>query len=105
MKYNKIVRDKIPEVIRADQKECIVKLVSGEEKLEYLLEKLLEESNELAESRTVEELADVQEVLNAIASALNITLGDLERVRSSKYNERGGFDSGIVLLEVNKKDD
>ena len=105
MRYNKIVRDKIPEIIKADQKECLTKEVTGTEKLNYLLDKLIEESKELTESKSIEELADVQEVLNAIASSLGVSLDDLEKARKTKSAERGGFDTGIVLLEVNQNKD
>lgn len=103
IEYNKIVRDKIPEIIKRDLKECLTKNVSGKEKLQYLYRKLFEEGKELSESGSVEELADVQEVLNAIAKELNITPNELERVRAEKANKRGGFDKGIVLLEVKEK--
>ena len=105
MRYNKIVRDRIPEIIKADQKECLTKEVTGTERLNYLLEKLIEESEELTESKSIEELADVQEVLNAIAFSLGFALDDLEQARKKKYDERGGFEKGIVLLEVNQNKD
>ena len=101
--YNKIVRDKIPEIIKSEFKECTTKVVSGKDKLEYLYKKLFEESFELSESGSVEELADLQEVINAIRKELGISEEELEKVRTSKVDKRGGFDKGIVLLEVNEK--
>ena len=103
-KYDKLVRDKIPEIIQKDSKGCVIKNVSDEEKLNYLFEKLFEETEELKASRTVEELADVQEVINAIAKELNISLEELEKVRKQKTLERGGFEKGIVLIETTEKD-
>lgn len=103
IEYNKIVRDKIPEIIESDSKECTTKVVSGKDKLEYLYKKLFEESAELSESGSVEELADLQEVVNAIRKELGISEEELEKVRASKADKRGGFDKGIVLLEVNEK--
>lgn len=103
IEYNKIVRDKIPEIIKSEFKECITKVVSGKDKLEYLYKKLFEESSELSESGSIEELADLQEVVNAIRKELGISEEELEKVRTSKVDKRGGFDKGIVLLEVNEK--
>ena len=62
-----------------------------------------EESAELSESGFIEELADLQEVVNAIRKELGIPEEELEKVRASKADKRGGFDKGIVLLEVNEK--
>ena len=103
IEYNKLVRDKIPEIIESDSKECTTKIVFGKEKLEYLYKKLGEETAELSEANSIEELADVQEVINAIAKELGISLEELESVRKSKVNKRGGFDNGIVLLKVKEK--
>ena len=103
IEYNKLVRDKIPKIIESDSKECTTKIVSGKEKLEYLYKKLGEETAELSEANSIEELADVQEVINAIAKELGISLEELESVRKSKANKRGGFDNGIVLLNVKEK--
>jgi len=102
-KYDKLVRDKIPEIIENDGKECTTKKVSGKEKLAYLYKKLSEELKELAEAESVEELADVQEVINAIAKELQISPETLESVRLSKAIERGAFDSGLVLIEVKEQ--
>ena len=102
MRYNKLVRDKIPEIIEAEGNECETKYVFGLEKLDYLLKKLMEESNELKESKSIEELADVQEVVNAIADELGISQIELENARKEKYNSRGGFKKGIVLIETNE---
>lgn len=103
IEYNKIVRDKIPEIIKSEFKECTTKVVYGKDKLEYLYKKLFEESSELSESGSIEELADIQEVVNAIRKELGISEEELEKVRISKVDKRGGFDKGIVLIEVNEK--
>ena len=101
IKYDKIVRDRIPEIIESDSKQCVTKQVSGREKLQYLYKKLVEETNELSESSSIEELADVQEVVYAIANELGVSLNEIECTRRQKAEERGGFEKGIVLLEVN----
>lgn len=74
IEYNKWVRDKIPEIIESDSKECETYRVSWKEKLKYLYKKLGEEALELSEAESIEELADVQEVVNAIVEELGIAL-------------------------------
>lgn len=98
--YNKLVRDRIPEIIRADGKQLKTRILDDAEYLEALLKKLEEECAELAESRSIEELADVHEVLLALADALGISHAELEKVRRDKAAKRGGFQQKIFLEEV-----
>lgn len=98
--YNKLVRDKIPDIIRADGKRLKSRVLDDAEHLEALIKKLEEEVAELAEARNTEELADVYEVLMALAGALKIEPGELEKVRRDKAAERGGFQQKIFLEEV-----
>ena len=102
-KYDKLVRDKIPQIIEENSKTYSIKMVKGAEKLDYLLKKLFEEVGELNESRNIEELADVQEVVNSIGKELGISKKDLEEIRKEKNKTRGSFDKGVVLLEVIEK--
>ena len=92
--YNKLVRDKIPEIIRADGKECEIRVAEGKEKYELLEKKLMEEVNEFLE------VADVMEVLFGLANELGYSEEDLIRKREEKKSERGGFEDGIVLVKV-----
>lgn len=96
-KYNKLVRDKIPEIIRVDGKECEVKIAKGKEKYEFLEKKLMEEVNEFLEDKNLEELADVMEVLFGLANELGYSEEDLIRKREDKKGKSGGFKDGIVL--------
>ncbi|MBR1710533.1 MAG: nucleoside triphosphate pyrophosphohydrolase [Clostridia bacterium] len=98
--YDKLVRDKIPDVIRASGKEPVSDLLSKEEMLPTLGRKLQEEVTEYLESRDIEEIADVLEVLHGIAYHMGISWDDVEATRLQKRNERGGFENGIRLLEV-----
>jgi predicted house-cleaning noncanonical NTP pyrophosphatase (MazG superfamily) len=102
--YNKLVRDKIPEIIRADGKEPKTRILDDTEYLESLLRKLEEECKELAEDRNADELADVHEVLIALAEALHITPAELEKVRKDKAAKRGGFQEKIFLESVDETD-
>ena len=98
--YHKLVRDRIPEIIEADGKTCICKTLSDEDYLHLLDEKLNEELAEYQESKSLEELADLLEVMWAVVTARGWTLEDLERVRAEKAAKRGGFEKKILLKEV-----
>lgn len=98
--YDKLVRDRIPEIIRADGKECEVEIVEGKRKYELLEKKLMEEVGEFLEDKNLEELADVMEVLFGLAKELGYSEDELIRKRNEKRDERGGFKEGIVLKGV-----
>lgn len=95
--YNKLVRDKIPAIIKANGKKLKIRVLSDEEHLEALLKKLSEELEELKEDHSVEELADVQEIVHALADAIGSSKEELEKVRSQKAAERGAFQEKIFL--------
>jgi predicted house-cleaning noncanonical NTP pyrophosphatase (MazG superfamily) len=97
----KLVRDLIPDIIRADGQEPIVEVVHDPQRLlELTLDKVVEEAQELREGRNVEELADALETLQAAARRLGLTWEQVEAARHDKWCRRGGFDGGIVLLEI-----
>jgi len=100
IKYGKLVRDKIPEVIEASGKKCDYNKAGKEELLELLISKLDEEVAEFKEERNLEELADIMEVLFGLASDLGFSEQELLRKRDVKKEERGGFKEGIVLTSV-----
>ena len=98
--YNKLVRDKIPENIEADGKFCKTRILSDEEYIASLEEKLNEEVAEYQADKNLEEMADVLEVLQAICIARGYSLDELELLRTKKANERGGFAEKIFLEYV-----
>ena len=99
--HNKLVRDRIPEILEAKGKKYTVRQVGvGFEKGNYLKKKLVEETDEFLKDPSLEELADVQEVVFAIVENLGFTREDLEVVREAKMVQRGGFDDNWVLEEV-----
>ena len=98
--YNKLVRDKIPEIIEADGKTCKTRILSGEEYIAALEAKLNEEVAEYQADNSLEEMADVLEVLQAICVARGYSLEELEALRAKKANERGGFADKIFLEYV-----
>lgn len=101
--YNKLVRDKIPEIIEADGKECKTRFLSNEEYIAALEEKLNEEVAEYQTDKNLEEMADVLEVLQAICMARGYSLAELEAVRAKKVEKRGGFKEKILLEYVEEK--
>lgn len=98
--YNKLVRDKIPEIIEADGKTCKTKILSDEEYIAALETKLNEEVAEYQADKNLEEIADVLEVLQAICVARGYSLDELEAMRAKKSEERGGFSDKIFLEYV-----
>ena len=103
--YNKLVRDRIPEIIEADGKTCTWKSLSEEAYLQLLDEKLNEELAEYQESKSLEELADLLEVMQSVVRARGWTLEKLEQLRADKATRRGGFEKRILLISVRKKED
>jgi len=101
MKYNKLVRDKIPEIIRNKDQIAITHIASDEEYYLKLQEKLKEEVEEFLESNNNEELADVLEVIYAICDEKGINKEKLEELRIIKNKERGPFKNRIILDETN----
>ena len=99
-KYNKAVRDKIPEIIRSRGKQCTTKTVDDPTFLRYLEYKLLEELEEYLESKKPGELADLLEVILRIAELKGLSREDLESLRARKADERGGFANNQILLTV-----
>lgn len=98
--YHKLVRDRIPEIIEADGKTYVCETLSDQDYLSLLDQKLNEELAEYQESKSLEELADLLEVMRAVVKARGWTLEDLERVRAEKAAKRGGFEKKILLKEV-----
>ena len=99
-KYNKAVRDKIPEIIAEDGKKCKVVTLSDAEFLLELEKKLSEEINEYLESRSKNELVDILEVAYRIGELKGITHSDLEKIRRDKVNDRGAFSKNLYLIEI-----
>jgi len=97
--YDKLVRDKIPEIIRENGGTCKTHNVSGDDLFKYLDRKLDEEVSEFHKDRNIEELADIFEVLIGLANNLGFSEKELLECRNEKLRKRGGFEKGIVLEE------
>ena len=98
--YNKIVRDKIPEIIKTFDRIPITHIAEDNEYIEKLKAKLLEEVTEFLESDEEKELADILEIIYAICKAKNIELAELEVARREKAKEKGSFKKKIILEKV-----
>lgn len=97
--YNKLVRDKIPEIIKASNRTPKCKVLNeNQEYQRYLIEKLQEEVLEFTENPCVEELADVREVIDALSEIEGFE--DVISVQKRKKEERGGFADRVLLVEV-----
>lgn len=98
--FGKLVRDRIPEIIVANGEKAIYRTLSDEEYRTALLEKLSEEVEEVKAASPKEittELADVLEVLHAIASLHNVSFDSVREERDTRREKRGGFERKIYL--------
>jgi predicted house-cleaning noncanonical NTP pyrophosphatase (MazG superfamily) len=100
MKYAKLVRDLIPARIERDGHIPITHIADTEEYRLKLNDKLHEEATEFSEKPSLEELADLMEVVQAICVEYGWSLVDLEKTRLAKFEERGGFSERIILDET-----
>ena len=97
IEYNKLIRDKIPEIIESSGKKCDIEVLNDEQYLDYLNKKLMEEVKEYLESGEIEELADLEEVLRAILKAKNFPYDEFEKARKAKVDKRGAFEKKLLL--------
>ena len=100
IKYNKLVRDLIPEIIESSGKTHLTRILDDKEYAEQLNTKLLEEVYEYLESGKTEELADIAEVFEAILALKGVSTEKLAHVKAAKKASRGGFEKRIFLLQV-----
>lgn len=102
--YNKLIRDRILEIIEEDGKTYDMEILSKERHEEEIKAKLTEEVHEYQatqnDQEALEELADILELIHAALPLHNASFEQLEEVRLKKKEKRGGFDKGIYLIEV-----
>ena len=98
--HRKLVRDKIPQIIEGSGKTCVTRSLSDAEYLAALDAKLQEELNEYQADKSTEELADLLEVMMAVAEARGHTFAEVEALRREKAEKRGGFRERIWLESV-----
>jgi len=102
--HNKLVRDKIPEIIEKTGKKFSIKTLSNKEYITELRKKAYEELKEYMDTENkeaaVEELADLLEILHALAESHGSTIKEVEEIRKQKAAKRGGFKEKTFLIEV-----
>ena len=98
--YNKLVRDKITDIIEADGRMAKYRILDNNEYRKELNSKLQEEVKEYLDDNNVEELADIVEVIYGILNSLDVTIDEFEKVRIKKQEERGAFNKRIYLEEA-----
>jgi predicted house-cleaning noncanonical NTP pyrophosphatase (MazG superfamily) len=102
--YNKLVRDRIPEIIEKTGKKFTTRILDYKEYIKELKTKSFEELNEYIDAENdkdaVEELADLLEIIHALAECHGANIEQVEQVRQEKEEKRGGFKDKIFLIEV-----
>ncbi|MDA1913648.1 nucleoside triphosphate pyrophosphohydrolase [Bacillus cereus] len=102
--YNKLVRDNILEIIKAEGLNYNVRILTPDELLVEIKEKMIEEAHEFKEAvekkEAVEELADILELIHASLGAYGVDFEELEGIRQKKKEKRGGFEKAIYLIDV-----
>ncbi len=99
--YDKLVRDRIPEIIRAERRECGTETMGEEEYRVALLAKLVEEAQEVqgaSPDKLVAELADLSEVMDALMVLHGVSESEVREVQRERREQRGGFAGRIKLL-------
>jgi predicted house-cleaning noncanonical NTP pyrophosphatase (MazG superfamily) len=102
MNRNKAIRDKIPEIIKESGSKCNVKTLSDKEFLEKMEKKLDEEVAEYHQSKSVEEIADIMEVLERIAELRGASVKELIRIKNEKSQKRGKFEKNLFLVDTDE---
>ena len=99
MKYNKLVRDNIPDIIVSKGDHATTHIANDKEYWEKLKEKLVEEVEEFAKDESIAEIADILEVITAIIAYKRFDPVELSEIKRKKKEERGGFEKRIILEE------
>lgn len=95
---SKLVRDKIPEIMADNGQKAFFRVLDKEEYKAFLENKLDEEVNEYHESKNIEELADILEVVYTLCTVAGYTVEQIHEICYKKHKERGGFDNRVCLM-------
>lgn len=98
--YNKLIRDNLIEIMEKKGHKVKYRILEDEEYLKELEKKLQEEVNEYLESKEIEEIADILEVIYALMECHNITKEEIEKIRIDKSDKKGAFNKKIFLIDV-----
>lgn len=100
--YNKLVRDRIPEIIEASGKTHTIHIAGDKEFEQYLCKKLIEEVQEFNADPCAEEMADVLEVIESLMKHFQLNSEEVQRIKKEKQENRGGFGKRIILESVHE---
>ena len=103
--YNKLVRDKIPDIILKDHCLPTTRILNDEEYIQELNKKLMEEVNEYLEAENIEEMVDILEVIRAILDVKGTSYEEIEEKRIKKAKKRGAFKDKVYLEKVMESGD
>ena len=100
--FNKLIRDKIPEIIKKNGSNSKTRILDNEEFKKELLKKIVEESQEVLETNgdkkeLTKEISDVLEVINYLTDVFELDRQEIEKIRKERKDSRGGFDKKIFL--------
>ena len=105
-KYNKLIRDKILEIIRAAGERPYWRILDGKEYLREIKKKILEEAKELIEAKDkkgiVDEIVDIQELTDVLISETGLTKSEIKKQQKIKNKKRGGFKKRLFLIKTEK---
>ncbi len=106
VRYDKLVRDGVPQAIEADGHTYRIEVLALEAYIVELKRKLVEEAREALEASTQDdlllELADLMEVIVSLLNASGVSPGDLEAMRLQRREKRGGFEQRLLLRYVDR---
>jgi len=100
MKHNKLIRDKIIDIIKEKKEYAVIHVASEKEYQKKIRKKLNEEVKEFLKEENKEEMADILEVLHSICKSNKWKMEEVERIRKEKARKRGSFDRRIILDET-----
>ena len=101
--YQKLVRDRIPEIITEAGKDFSVSLVKGDRLKDYAMKKLQEEVQEFVENPCAEEAADIMEIFHFVCNRMGIKDSEIMAATTTKRIERGAFEMGYILEWVEEE--
>ncbi len=104
IQYNKLIRDRIPEILKSKGKEAITEVLAPQDYLDRLHEKLDEELEEYHETCSIDELVDLVEVIYGILDYRCVTKEEFEEIRWLKKEKRGSFEKRLLLKGVIEPD-
>jgi predicted house-cleaning noncanonical NTP pyrophosphatase (MazG superfamily) len=106
LKYNKLIRDRIPEIIKADGWKPKIRVLKNSEFFNAVKKKLQEEAGELMKAKSkkeiLNEIIDIQELLDVLIHEIGVTKKQSKKMQDRKKKERGGFKKRVFLISEEK---